>query len=108
MCDQCKIMGKPTPKDVIHLQPRVTLDPFEKWGMDFIGPIDPPSSKKRYIILCNDYLNKWAETKVVKATTEQKVAEFMRENIFYKFGFPREIITDQGEKFTSSLIEDLI
>jgi len=36
-------MGKPNPKDEMPLQPQVSLDPFEKWGMDFIGPIDPPS-----------------------------------------------------------------
>ena len=37
-----------------------------------------------------------------------KVAEFLRENIFYKFGYPRELVKDQGNQFTSSLIEDLL
>jgi len=69
-CDQCQRMGKPTPKDEIPLQPQVTLEPFEKWGMHFIGSIDPPSGHKRYNILCIDYLTKWAETKVLKVTTE--------------------------------------
>jgi len=39
-CDHCQRIGKPTHK--IPLQPQVNLEPFEKWGMDFIGPIDPP------------------------------------------------------------------
>ncbi|MCY6524765.1 integrase catalytic domain-containing protein, partial [Actinobacillus pleuropneumoniae] len=60
-----------------------------------------------YIIVCTDYLTKWAETKAIKAATEEKVAEFLRENIFYKFGYPRELVTDQGSQFTSNLIEDL-
>eukprot|EP00253_Pinus_taeda_P021855 PITA_21855 len=34
------------------LQPQVTLEPFEKWGMDFVGPINPPSRQKSYIIVC--------------------------------------------------------
>lgn len=25
------------------VQTQVNLEPFEKWDMDFIGPIDPPS-----------------------------------------------------------------
>lgn len=36
------------------------------------------------------------------------MAEFVRENIFYKFGFLREIVTDKGAQFTTSLIEYLM
>ena len=76
--------------------------------MDFVGLINPPSRQRSYIIVCTDYLTKWAETKAIKAATEEKVAEFLRENIFYKFGYPRELVTDQGSQFTSNLIEDLL
>jgi len=45
----------------------VDLEPFGKWCMDFIGPNDPPSRQKKYIIMCTDYFTKWDETKVVNA-----------------------------------------
>lgn len=45
-CDQCQRMGKPTPRDEMPIEPRVTFEPFDKWGMDFIGSINPPSKKK--------------------------------------------------------------
>jgi len=101
-------MGKPTPKDDISMQPLVTFEPFEKWGMEFVGPISPPSKQKKYIIVCTNYLTNWVETKAIKAATEEKVAEFFRENIYYKFEYPRELVTDQGSQFTSNLIEDLL
>jgi len=101
-------MGKPTPKDEIPMQPQVTSEPFEKWGMDFVGPINLPSRQKQYIIVCTNYLKKWVETKAIKAATEEKAAEFFRENIFYKFGYPRELVIEQGSQFTSNLIEDLL
>eukprot|EP00253_Pinus_taeda_P030041 PITA_30041 len=107
-CDRCQRMGKPTPRDVMPLQPQVTFEPFEKWGIEFVGPINPPSKQKTYIIVCTDYLTKWEETKAIKAATKEKVAAFLRENIFYKFGYPRELVTDQGSQFTSNLIEDLL
>lgn len=90
------------------LQPQMTFEPFEKWGMDFVGPINPPSKQKSYIIVCTDYLTKWVETKAIKVATEERVADFLRENIFYKFGYPRELVTDQGTQFTYNLIDDLL
>ena len=67
-------MGKPTQRDEIPLHPQVSLDPFDKWGMDFVGPIDPPFGQKKYIIVCTDYLTNWVETKAVKVATEETVA----------------------------------
>jgi len=64
------------------LKPQVTLEPFDKRGMDFIGPIDPPSGLKKHIIVCTNYLTKWVETKAIKVATEEKVVEFLRENVF--------------------------
>ena len=101
-------MGIPTERDEIPLHPHMALEPFDKWGMGFVGPIDPPSKQKKYIIVCTDYLTKWVETKAVKVETEEKVEEFMGENVFYKFGYPREIVTTQGAQFTSHLIENLL
>jgi len=69
------------------LQPQVTSEQFDKWGMDFIGPTDPPYRQKQYIIVCTIYLTKWVEAKAIKAATKEKVAEFLRENLFYRFGY---------------------
>eukprot|EP00253_Pinus_taeda_P010689 PITA_10689 len=62
------------------LQPQVTFDPFEKWGMDFMGPINPPSKQRSYIIVCTDYLTKWAETNAIKVATEEKVVSSSRKD----------------------------
>jgi len=64
--------GEAYSKDEMPMQPQVTFEPFEKWGMDFMGPISPPSKQKQYIIACTDYLTKWVETKAIKVATEEK------------------------------------
>ena len=44
----------------------------------------------------------------MKVETEEKVEEFLRENVLYKFGYPREVVIDEGAQSTSHLIENLL
>lgn len=57
-CDECQCMGRPMPIMEIP-QPQIDLEPFKKWGIDFVGPVDPPSRGKQYILVCMDYVTKW-------------------------------------------------
>ena len=97
-------MGIPVPSDEMPLQPRVLIEPFEKWALDFIGPINPPSKGKRYILVCTDYVTKWVEAKALVRATEKTVVNFLFAEIFVQFGVPREIVTDQGAQFNSKLM----
>ena len=41
---------------------------FAKWGIDFVGPIDPPTMQTytQYIITTIDYVTKWVEIKATQ------------------------------------------
>ena len=107
-CDICQRMGRPVPSDDMPLQPQVQpqvlIETFEKWALDFIGPINPPSKGKRYILVCIDYVTKWMEAKALQRDTRQTLVNFLFEEIFVQFGVPREIVTNQGAQFTSKLM----
>ena len=103
-CDNFQRMGKPTLSNEIPLQPQVLIEPFEKWALDFVGPISPPSKQKRYILECTDYVTKWVEAKADPFATENVVVSFLFKDIFTRFGVPREIVTEQGTQFTSILV----
>ena len=81
------------------------IEPYEKLALDFVGPIFPMSHKNKYILVCTDYVTKWVEAKALFRITEKSVVEFIYEEIFTRFGVPREIVTNQGTQFTSKLMK---
>ncbi|MCO5577618.1 hypothetical protein L7F22_031449 [Adiantum nelumboides] len=48
--------------------PILSYGPFEKWGIDAIGPLPRSTSGKLYIIMGVDYMTRWA-----KATTSARI-----------------------------------
>ena len=59
--DACQRMGKSSRRDEMLLVPQITLQPFDKWAMDFVGPINPLGKRNgaRYIITATNYLTRW-------------------------------------------------
>jgi hypothetical protein len=82
-------MGKPAARDQMPLQAQVVIEPFEKWELDFLGPINPAYKKKKYILVCTNYVTKWVEAKALLAESEQSVVDFVFNDIFTIFGVPQ-------------------
>lgn len=86
----------------------MVVTPFHKWGLDFVGPIDLPSNGKYYILVYTNYVTNWVEVKAMKHARDNKVAEFIYEEIFTQYGVPKEIVIDQEAQFTSTLVTTLV
>jgi hypothetical protein len=57
--------------------------PFSKWGLDFICPINPPSSFGQvFISTAKNYFTKWAEVVPLKHSTDDRVISLIENNIF--------------------------
>ena len=91
------------------LNPHVTLQAFDKWAIDFIGPINPLGKRigSRYIITTTYYLTRWDEAKPVMDCSATTTTHSIFENILTRFGCPRVLMSDQGTHFLNQTIQAL-
>lgn len=94
-------LGKPTTSSKWPLTAILPLTPFEKWGIDFIGPISPAAQRSRgkYIIFATDYETKWVEGAATCKNDATTVAAFLFEHNITRFGCPLELVSDRGLHF---------
>ena len=81
------------------LHPIIYVDPFAKWGIDFITFNPHLVGGRGYIILAVDYFTKWAEAMPTFAVDGKTVATFIFNHVISHFGVPQVIITDHGNHF---------
>ena len=67
----------------------MVVTPFDKWGIDLFGPIELSYHGKSYILVCIDYATQWVEAQAMTHVKDHKVAYFLYECIFTKFGVPK-------------------
>ncbi|MCO5597591.1 hypothetical protein L7F22_051670 [Adiantum nelumboides] len=88
--------------------PIFAYGPFEKWGIDAIGPLPCTSTGKQYILTATDYMTRWAEAASVARITATDVSKFILDYICSRFGTPLEILFDRGPGFRADLLDALL
>eukprot|EP00253_Pinus_taeda_P032825 PITA_32825 len=84
----------------LPLKPIHASGPFQQWGLDFIGEINPHSSGQHiWILVATDYFTKWIEAIPTRKANHHVVMKFLTENIFTRFGCPRKLVIDNAIAF---------
>lgn len=81
--------------------------PFEKIGIDVIGPLPKGEGKMTYIVAATDYATRWAEAKAIKTKSAEEIGRFIFENIFLRHGPPKLMISDQGTEFLNQIVKNM-
>ena len=76
--------------------PKITLQEFDKWVVDFVGPINPPSIRTGlwYIITMANSLIRLVEATLVRDCTAMTAARFLFDHVVSKFGYPNILVSD--------------
>ena len=104
-CDSCQRRGNKGGKG--YLNPIKVGKPFERIGIDFVGPLEKTEKGNRYILVVTDYLTKWPEAKAMKEATAENVVQFIYKRIICQHGCPKIILSDRGTHFRNKLVDGL-
>ncbi|MCO5606269.1 hypothetical protein L7F22_060456 [Adiantum nelumboides] len=88
--------------------PFFAYGPFEKWGIDAIGPLPRTSIGKQYILTAIDYVTRWVGAASVARITAADVSKFVLDYICSRFGTPLEILSDRGPGFRADFLDALL
>eukprot|EP00253_Pinus_taeda_P027651 PITA_27651 len=84
------------------------LQPFEKWAIDFLGPITPQGKMGAcYIITATKYLTRLVEAHPVKDCTATTAAKFLFDNTLIPFGCLKILMSDPRTHFINETISTL-
>ncbi|KAH9734147.1 hypothetical protein KPL71_017278 [Citrus sinensis] len=86
------------PKNQMPQSPILIVEIFDVWGIDFMRQF-PSSFGNLYIMLAVDYVSIWVEVKATRTNDSKVVVDFIKNNIFTRFGTLKTIISDRGTHF---------
>ncbi|RDX67926.1 putative mitochondrial protein, partial [Mucuna pruriens] len=101
-CEKCQKAGMAiSRRHEMPQQPILFCEVFDVWDIDFMGPF-LVSNGYSYILLAVDYA-------IATKTNDAKVVvDFLKSNIFCRFGVPKALISDQGNHFCNRAMSSLL
>ncbi len=105
-CRECQLVNPPaSPKAPLRPLPLMQV-PFERIGMDLIGPLERSARGHRFALVLVDYATRYPEAVALRNISATSVAEALF-SMISRVGIPKEILTDQGTAFMSRTIREL-
>ncbi len=105
-CCECQLVNPPaSPKAPLRPLPLMQV-PFERIGMDLIGPLERSARGHRFALVLVDYATRYPEAVALRNISAKSVAVALF-CMISRVGILKEILTDQGMAFMSQTIRKL-
>ena len=104
-CDECQRRGRAKRNEPLH--PIKVGQPFDRIGMDIVGPLPMTKKGNLYIVVATDYLTKWPEARALMNAKASSMVPFFYEDIICRHGCPKVLLTDRGTHFVNEMLNSL-
>lgn len=102
-CRECQLhQGKASRGVPLQPMPLVSV-PFERLGIDIVGPLIQFSSRHKFLLVLADYYHEAIPLKNMR--TEMIARELAQ--VFKRVGIPKQVITDQGTSLMSKVLQSM-
>ncbi|CAG2217472.1 unnamed protein product [Mytilus edulis] len=105
-CNICAPRKPPSKKPKAPLQQYNVGAPFERIGIDILGPLPKSTRGNKFLLVIGDYFTKWMEAIPIQDREATTVANKLIERIVTIFGVPMEIHSDRGSNFESNVFAE--
>eukprot|EP00253_Pinus_taeda_P012884 PITA_12884 len=89
------------------LHPIVVVDPFSKWGIDFVTYNPRLTGGHGYIILVVNCFTKWVEVMPTYRDNDEIASIFIFNHVIARFDILQAIVTDHGSHFRNFMMVKL-
>ncbi|XP_061764264.1 uncharacterized protein LOC133557636 [Nerophis ophidion] len=105
-CPGCQLVN-PAATPRVPLRPLPLIEvPFERIGMDLVGPFQPSTKGYCFALVLVDYATRYPEAVPLRSISAKSVAQALFQ-VFSRVGIPKEILTDQSTSFMSETLKEL-
>ena len=106
-CQDCQTKKGLRSRPAGLLSPIRSSEPFERIGIDLIGPFPLSRGGNRHVVIAVDYFTKWVIAKAVPSKETIHIVDFFVRRLVLQHGAPVYVISDRGASFKADFAEKL-
>lgn len=104
-CIECQRYKATNKKPAGLLQSGAHTQRFEVISIDLFGPLPTSKDGYKHILIVEDVATRWIELFALKDATAENCATTLIDEVFFRYGIPRRMISDNGTQFVSAVMQ---
>lgn len=106
-CTACQRYKAANQKPPGLLQTPVMQRRFEIIAIDLFGPLPAGPADEKWIFIIEDTASRWVELFPLVNATSEACGWTLVNEVFFRYGLPRRLLSDNGTQFTNQLMQYL-